>query len=672
MIGKNDLLIDYTQDYETYIQNLWLGIGDVRKLKIDNKMLRKEWDNPTRIPELIVKTCFDPDYLHFFIKYILNIDILPFQMAIQQVLWKRPLPMLIGSRGSSKSFMLAVYIICRMVLQQGCRVAVVGGALRQSMVIFNYIEQIWHNAPILRDICGNKNHPKKELHSATWKCGFSIAHFLPLGTGETIRGMRANVVVGDEFASIDKAIFETVVRGFAAVKSGGVFDSVVQAAKSREMIDTGIIDKDQQYIVQLPHILNNNQIILSGTASYQFNHFYQYYQLYKAIMIHGNDPKYLKQNFPDLILPEDCSPQNYAIIRLPYDCLPPGMMDKSVLDQGRATMDPNIFNMEYLSVFPADSQGFYLASVLNAATCPLQSNGQTITAYPKLVGDKDKIYIMGIDPASEADNFAISIIEINDGYRALVYTWSTNHKKFEELKRLNQIHPDINDYHTFCIKHIRSLMQRFRVELVVCDKAGGGVNIREGLRDADKMDVGDVAILDMDDENTCREKGRRILKLAEFSSASWRTDSHYGLKKDLQEKMLLFPEYDAAQIELENLNRGDQYFYETLENCHLEILECKTEITFIKHSQTPNGTEKWDVPEVVGLSSDQTKKKLKKDRFTSLLLANWGARNMSQLTPTPAQSWGHLVKRSPTAHSVSVPKAGVRFSNGPGGRKIFY
>ena len=42
---------------------------------------------------------------------------------------------------------------------------------------------------------------------------------LPLGDGQKIRGQRANDIISDEFASIPRDIFETVVAGFAAVSS---------------------------------------------------------------------------------------------------------------------------------------------------------------------------------------------------------------------------------------------------------------------------------------------------------------------------------------------------------------------------------------------------------------------------------------------------------------------
>lgn len=672
LVTSNTNLVN-ADTFNEYLENTWYDIGDVRKLKIDNKMLRREWDDPTKIPELIVETCFNPAYMHFFCKYFLNIEVLPYQFPVLQVLWTTPLPLIVATRGFSKSWLLAVYICMRMVLHQGCRIAVVGSSLRQSMVIFNYIEQIWENAPILQDICGGKKcGPKKEMHMATWTVGHSRAIFLPLGDGTRIRGQRANIVIAEEFASISEAIFEVVVRGFAATKSQGVVESYKLKAKERAMRESGLSDtitKNEAYQIVLPHIMSSNQIVINGTANYQFNHFYKYYNTYKSIITSGGDVKKLKESFPDMPFDANLDARDYAIVRVPYDVVPEGPMDEKILSQGRATMDPILFDMEYGAVFPADSDGFYLASWLHSATCPVKHNGETIRFAPML-SCQTKPCIMAIDPASEDDNFAIAIVSMDEGYRSLLYMWTTNHKRFEELKRKGLIDADVNDYVTFCLKHIRALIRRFNIHLIVLDKAGGGVTVREGLKDTARLEEGDEVILDMDDENERNQKGLHILKLAEFSSDEWRKESHYGLRKDIIDKVLIFPEYDLAEIELLALEKSDGY--ETLDDCYHEIEECKTETALIKHSQTPNGTERWDVPEIVGLTAEQTRKKLKRDRFTALLMANWGARIIATVGPKYSSPIGTMVKRGRQAtFTTNTPQAIPQCRTLPNGRRIY-
>lgn len=660
-----------TTNLDEYLNYAWLNLGDVRRLDYTNPLLTTDWEDSSKIPELIIQTCRDPQYLHFFIKYVLNIDILPFQCAIMQIMWHKALPMFIASRGASKSFTLAMYIICRAVLHQGCRIAVVGSSLRQSMVIFNYIQAIWNNAPVLRDICGGmKCGPKKAIHMAEWKCGNSHVYFLPLGDGSTIRGQRANVVVCDEFASVDKEIFETVVRGFAATKeSDSVHSSVVKAAKRNIMKQYNLDDEVSAKEVKVPTMLGNNQIIMAGTAYYQFNHFYEYFKLYKAIILSGGDREVLKRDFPDKSVDVNLDPADYAIIRLPYDMIPEGMMDSKMLSQGRATMDPTIFDMEYGAAFPSDSDGFYLASHLNAATCPININGDIFDIPARLYGVADSKYIMGVDPASEDDNFAICIIEVSKSCRTIVYMWTTNRKLYEEHKREGLIDKDINDYQTYCIKHIRDLKRRFGVSLILCDTGGGGVSIREGLKDPDKMMDGDIAILDMDDENTYQMQGERILKMIEFSDSSWRREAHYGLRKDIIDKLLLFPKYDSVAIELEKINTDKSL--DSIESIYDEIQECKTETTMIRHTQTLTGSEKWDVPDIHGISAEQKRKMLKRDRFTALLLANWGCRISNEKVYSSNNVYTHVQRGSLMNTSGSAVNNVRKLVTKQGG-KVYY
>lgn len=679
-MSKNKIILpsEVDEGLDEYAQYAWLNIGDVRDLKIDNKMLHEEWDETNKIPELIVNTCRDPEYIHFFAKYILNIDLLPYQVVILQTLWFKPLPILIASRGGAKSWIIAVYLIIRAVLHQGCKIAVVGAGLRQSMVIFNYIQSIWDNAPILRDICGGKTAgPKKAIHMAEWHCGYSHMMFLPLGSGDKIRGQRANIVVGEEFASIPDTIFQTVVRGFAAVKSGGVHAGVVKAAQRKILKESGkdmLVEDDIQSAVKT--MLNSNQIIMAGTASYQFNHFYKHFKFYKSIIENNGNLLEIKKDFPDTDLNQKINAKDYAIIRIPCEALPEGMMDDTILSQGKNTMDPIIFNMEYHTIFPSDSQGFFLASYLNNATCPLKIDGQDFSFVAKL-GSKSTC-VMGVDPASEDDKFTVCIIEFlgsigDQQRRGIIYQWSTNRKIFEELKRDNLITDGIEDYHTFCIKHIRALYRRFNISMIVCDAGGGGVHVKEGLKDPDKMIMGDLPILDMDDDNNINKDGAKVLKMIEFSSDSWRKESHYGLRKDIMEKRLLFPEYDAADVELANI--ASDAIYDTLEDVYLEIIECKTETTMIKHSTTPGGTtEKWDVPKIRGLEADDVRKQLKRDRFTSLLLANWGARLLTADDPsfkTNSQVY-KSAQRGSGGFGGNTPKTNIPVTYGKNGRKIYY
>lgn len=636
-MAKKPERLDLSKFSEQEVQELldlaYLELGNIHEITLHNKLLLdKKFDKSEKFLENFVDFLRDPNYLHFFCQNVLNVTLLPFQLAILHELWTKPFPMLIASRGASKTMSLAVYICCRAVLDQGCRIVVVGAALRQSMLVFNYVKNIWDNAPILQDICGGKrNEPRKSVHSCTWSCGNSEVKFLPLGNGETIRGVRATHVVADEFGSINPEIFETVVRGFAAVKSNGLIDAVTNEYRRVMLENLGLITEDQLNLMNknlsTSTNLGCNQIIISGTASFKFNHFYKYYRYYKAIIESAGDTQYLKTNYSDMPIVDGVDSTQYCIIRLPYDLVPPGMMDKSILAQGRATMNSVIFDQEYGTIFPDDSDGFYPASTLYSCTCPIEGvNGQIIFGA-KLTSDMSGKCFMGIDPASEHDNFAINIIEVEGNIRKVIYQWSTNRKKFQELKNANKIDGNIDDYLTFCIRHIRSLLRRFPIELICMDAGGGGLSIKEGLKDKSKfVSSDDVPVYDIDDENDLGKQGRYILKMINFQSDEFRKESHHGLKTDLSNKKLLFPQFDT--VDIANAGTYDSLLdgYENLEDCYVEIEELKNETMLIKHEQTITGSEKWDVPKLRVSGADEIKKRLKKDRFSSMLLSNWGCR----------------------------------------------
>ena len=98
----------------------------------------------------------------------------------------------------------------------------VGAAFRQSKVLFEYMETIWRNSPMLRDVCDSDSGPRRDTDRCVLKLNDSTITCLPLGDGQKIRGQRANDIIADEFASIPREIFENVVAGFAAVSADPV------------------------------------------------------------------------------------------------------------------------------------------------------------------------------------------------------------------------------------------------------------------------------------------------------------------------------------------------------------------------------------------------------------------------------------------------------------------
>jgi hypothetical protein len=76
--------------------------------------------------------------------------------------------------------------------------------------------------------------------------------------------------------------------------------------------------------------------------------------------------------------------------------------------------------------------------------------------------------------------------------------------------------------------------------------------------------------------------------------------------------------------------------YDNLSDCILEIEELKNELTTIVMTQTstgPNARDRWDTPEIK--LQNGKKGRLRKDRYSSLLIANMMARQVKRPDKMP-------------------------------------
>jgi hypothetical protein len=536
--------------------------------------------------------------------------------------------MLIGARGMSKSFMLAVYALLRILLLPARKVIICGSVFRQSKVIFNYMESIWHNAPILRDIAGQNAGPHHQPDMFQFVIGDSIASALPIGMGDKIRGQRANDVLVDEFSSLSREIFENVIAGFAAVKSGPI-TGVQDRAASIMAKKLGIpmeLDKD---------ILKNNQIIISGTAYYDFNHFATYWKRWKSIIKSRGDRKKLELIFGDDAVPEDFDWRDYSIIRIPFGLIPRGFMDDAMVARSKATIHSGIYAMEFGAVFSTDSNGFFKRSLIES--CVLSKDNEiTLPSGPvhftaMLRGDPAKRYVYGIDPASEQDNFSIVIVEHNEDHRKIVYCWTTNRKEHRDRVRAGLAKD--NDFYSYCGRKIRDLMKIFPCERIALDSQGGGVAVIEVLHDHDKIQDGELPIWPIIvsgkfAETDC-EAGLHIVEMINFSSSEWTSEANHSMRKDFEDKVLIFPYFDNLSLGLAEISdQGSEKLYDNMEECYLEFEELKNELSTIIITQSLTGRDRWDTPQLK-LPGNKIGR-MRKDRYSALLMANMTSRTLAR------------------------------------------
>ena len=582
-----------------------------------------------------------PEYFSFLCKHIYNITILPSQALMLHEMWNRKFPMLIASRGFGKSFILSLYSLIRALLLPERKIVVVGAAFRQSKVLFEYMETIWNNAPILRSMCTPESGPRRDVDRCVMRINKSRVTCLPLGDGQKIRGQRANDIISDEFASIPRDIFETVVAGFAAVSSDPV-ENVKRLAAEKKAESLGInIKQNKEGTVEN----KDNQIILSGTAYYDFNHFAEYWKKWKAIVKSKGEKNRLRDIFGGEDVPDNFDWTEYSIIRVPYELLPEGFMDASQVARSKATVHTGIYQMEFGACFTRDSQGFFKRTLIESCTANdgadsrtviKDSSGEDIIFEAKLIGDPNKQYIFGVDPASEVDNFSIVVLEIHPDHRRIVHCWTTNRSEHKE--KVKKGYSTESDFYAYCARKIRDLMKLFPCVHIAMDAQGGGIAIMESLHDKDKIQENEHPIWPVIDEDkpkdTDDQRGLHILEMCQFAKYEWLSGANHGLRKDFEDKVIIFPRFDSITLGLSNAEDGLKgRIFDTLEQCVMEVEDLKDELTMIQMTQTASGRDKWDTPEsIVGTGK---KGKQRKDRYSALIMANMAARTLSRL-PEPA------------------------------------
>lgn len=603
----------------------WLELDNVSSIHTDdilNKCINKD---EMEAAYHLVKFLSDPKYVHLFGKLILNMEIPPHQCIILQELWKYKFPMFIGSRGVGKTSTLAMYCIIRSILIPETKIVLTGSGFRQSKIIFEYIKGMWEKAPVLRDICTNDSGPKQATDMWTFQFNQSKTLAIPMGnSGDKVRGLRANVIIADEFSSLSTEIYEQVIQGFTATASDPII-KMQNEAKREYLIKNGLWNKE----MELVHTQGTgNQSIIAGTCGYEFEHFAKYWKNYRDIIL-GNT-----------VADEGLSPSDYCVIRYPYELIPKGIMDAKTISRAKAINTISSYMMEYCAVFVKDSEGFFKRTLIESCVAKEANNISkkcgTVVFDAKVDGDKKKKHIIAIDPASENDNLAIIVLELHEDHWRVVYCWTVNKKRHR--RQVESSKTNIENYYSYCARKIRDLMVLFPTVRIVIDTQGGGHSIIEALHDKSIMSEHEEMLwttIDRDKpKDTDHKEGAHVIEPINFAKEEFTSESNHGLKKDMEMKYLLFPKYDgitiSVAVEKDIENKENEVKADSLESCIYEIEELKDELTTIVCSKTPSGRDRWDTPEQkVG----NKKGRMRKDRYSALLMANYIARSISREEP---------------------------------------
>lgn len=537
--------------------------------------------------------------------------------------------MLVWGRGGAKSFCAAIYCILKCMLEPGTKILIASINFRTSRRVFNEIEKFLMSpeAALARQCFGLKS---KRNDQYEWQINGGSITAIPL-TGEKIRGIRANVLILDEFLLLPPDIIDNVLIPFLS-SPRDVGERIRVRKLEDELMKKGLLHPDNRHIFE-----NTSQMLCLSSASYTFEHLFRVHQQWS----------HLVENPDEQDSKEGELPGTYFISQLSYEALPQHMVDQGAIQVAKSGgSSHHSFLREYCARFIDGGDSYFSPKKMHACTIP---DGEYPTT--KVVGDTDKKYILSVDPnfssSKTADYFAMSVIELDEDKKqgVLVHGYQAAGSSLQDH-----------------IKYFYYLYKNFNIDLVVIDHAGAdtfidAVNNSEYMKAANRK-IGFVDF-DSDKENEdyvsmVKDCARQYNKdfgticVKQFFTSAFLGRANSYLQTCIDHKKIWFASRASNHPDiLENIfsmNLPMEYIYpkgigekadneyetkkltvrEFIEQQDFIIQDTKDQCANVEVTTTSRGTQSFDLPPHLRKSTSINR--ARKDNYTTLMLANWGVK----------------------------------------------
>lgn len=154
--------------------------------------------------------------LHRFASHYLNIELHLYQILLMCLMGMFPLVVIVACRAAAKSFIIAVFACCRCILYPNSKIVIASATKKQaSLIVSEKIKkELMVFSPNLRreikEIRTGQNETEVIFHN-----GSSI---IVVPANDNARGVRATMLIYEEFRMIKKEIIDTVLSPFLFVR----------------------------------------------------------------------------------------------------------------------------------------------------------------------------------------------------------------------------------------------------------------------------------------------------------------------------------------------------------------------------------------------------------------------------------------------------------------------
>ena len=353
--------------------------------------------------------------LGFTTELISGVKLAPYQELHLKAFMNRNFNLCVFGRGCGKSFIAAIFCFLQCVFEPNTKILIAGPTFRTARFIFNNLEKIVNSqgAELLAQCFGAK---AKRNDQFEWQINGGSIVAIPLN-GEKIRGFRANILVLDEFLLLPEEIIKNVLMPFL-VAPQNIKERMEIRELEDKLISEGLMKPEDRMVFE-----NTSKMIALSSASYTFENLYKTYK-----------------EWIEKIQSKDKGEATYFVSQLSYEALPEEMIDKTIIEEAQAGgASHSSFLREYCARFTDGSDSYFNAKKMEECTLKLGEKPHTL-----LRGEKDKKYILGIDPnmsdSPNADYFAMAVLEIDEITKTSTLCsyrdWETDRKS----TRLNSSH----------------------------------------------------------------------------------------------------------------------------------------------------------------------------------------------------------------------------------------
>lgn len=535
---------------------------------------------------------------------ISNIKLAPYQEVVLKGMLNKNFSMNVWGRGCGKTFVAAVYCFLQCIFEPNTKILIAGPTFRTSRFIFNYLEKFVDSrgGELLAQCFGAR---AKRSDQFEWSINGGSITAIPLN-GEKIRGFRANVLLLDEFLLLPEDIVKTVLMPFL-VAPQNIKERLEIKEIETDLINKGFLKEEERTVFK-----NNSKMIALSSASYTFENLYKTYQ-----------------EWTENIYSKEVGEATYFISQLGYDALPPEMIDKTIIEEAQnGGMSNSSFVREYCAQFTDGSDSFFSAKKMHECTIP-DRESPTL----KIFGDKDKKYIISIDPSfsnsPSSDFFAMAVFELDDEDQTstLVHNYAV-------------AGGDLKDH----IKYFYYLYSSFNVNLIIIDNAGytfiDSCNESELFKDKkinffdfdSDLEGIDYSLMVRKAKRQYSKELKNICFKQNFTTNFIRKGNEYlqacidykriwfGSRIGLNEET--FNKYVNSNINIELINK--ESILDLIDEQDILVYLTKKQCALIEVKSTTKGIQTFDLPQHLRRSTSANR--ARKDNYTTLMLGNWAVK----------------------------------------------